>query len=172
MNRREKIIVGLMALAVLYGAYEFLFAGGGKKPAALRTLSMPSADAVVTQVAAKISAADHRKQDSLLLATAAAELKRNPFSPPADQNTAAERMKVEKKKRAQGENRMVAGRFVYSGYLEMGTRRFAVINGMEYTVGETIPPEGVVLRQIEPDAVLIGVPKTGETVRIELLENR
>ncbi len=172
MNRREKIILGVMAVAVLYGVYALFFAGGGRKTAALATPDGPSLQTIVTQAAAKISAADHRKRDALLLKAAAAELSRNPFPRPQADAAALERARIEKAKQAQAILRALAGRFVYSGYLAMGTHRFAVINGIEYTVGDAIPPEGDVLRQIGPDAVVIGDPKSGEAVRIELQDNQ
>lgn len=45
--------------------------------------------------------------------------------------------------------------FIYSGYLEMGKRRVAIVNGLEYLVGDSIDSAGYYLADIQPEKVVI-----------------
>jgi hypothetical protein len=45
--------------------------------------------------------------------------------------------------------------FVYSGYLEVNQRRLAVINGMEYVVGEQLESGGYIVKSIDPEKVIL-----------------
>ena len=44
---------------------------------------------------------------------------------------------------------------VFSGYLLVGDKGFAVINGMEYKVGETIEPQGYLVKKITTAKVIL-----------------
>jgi hypothetical protein len=44
----------------------------------------------------------------------------------------------------------------YSGFLQMGAKRMAIINGMEYEEGEMLPVSGYFIRSITPKSVVIG----------------
>jgi hypothetical protein len=49
----------------------------------------------------------------------------------------------------------------YSGYLQLGAKRMAIINGMEYEEGEMLPASGYFIRSISPKSVVVG--KIGES---------
>jgi hypothetical protein len=49
----------------------------------------------------------------------------------------------------------------YSGYLQMGAKRMAIVNGMEYEEGEMLPASGYFIRSISPKSVVVG--KIGES---------
>jgi hypothetical protein len=51
----------------------------------------------------------------------------------------------------------LANQFVYSGYLKMGRRGIAIINGMEYEVGEAIEGAGYTVEQIAASKVVLGI---------------
>jgi type II secretory pathway component PulC len=58
--------------------------------------------------------------------------------------------------------------FVYSGYLGLGKRSMAVINGMEYKQGEDLDVAGFVLRSISPERVVVENRGTGATLNIRM----
>jgi hypothetical protein len=47
---------------------------------------------------------------------------------------------------------------MYTGFLRMGDKRLAIINGMEYEVGEILEPGGFTIRSISPSRVVIAPP--------------
>lgn len=53
------------------------------------------------------------------------------------------------------------GSLIYSGYLETGDTKLAIIDGFEYEVGETLEVGGYIVRGISPDQVVIA-PIGGE----------
>lgn len=60
--------------------------------------------------------------------------------------------------------------FIYSGYMEMGDNRLAVINGMEYVVGEELDPGGYIVNSISPAQVVIGIEGTNQTIVLPVEE--
>ncbi|MBU0986869.1 MAG: hypothetical protein KKH68_06405, partial [Proteobacteria bacterium] len=60
--------------------------------------------------------------------------------------------------------------FTYSGYMETGNQRLAIINGMEYTVGEELEPGGYTVNSISANQVVIGVVGTDKIIVVEAKE--
>jgi len=44
---------------------------------------------------------------------------------------------------------------IFSGYMVMGDKAFALINGMEYKIGETIVPQGFLVKKITARKVIL-----------------
>jgi hypothetical protein len=57
----------------------------------------------------------------------------------------------------------------YTGYLMMGNRRFAVLDGSEYTIGEILQENGYEIVNIHPTHVTIK-GKQGNLIEIPLVE--
>jgi hypothetical protein len=163
MTTREKIIVGIMILTVIYGAYSLLFSGAAQvtTPVAQKE-SVADLQKFVINVAKKLQqtapsvtqlhgieqAGRNWQKDPFLesVAPLTAELKR---SVPVEAPKKAPKL-VEKKPDLH-----------YSGYLQMGAKRMAIINGMEYEEGEMLPAAGYFIRSISPKSVVVG--KIGES---------
>lgn len=60
--------------------------------------------------------------------------------------------------------------FTYTGYLEMGRKRIAIINSIEYSEGESLDVKGYVLKSVSPTRIVIENRGTGATVNVPLLE--
>jgi type IV pilus assembly protein PilQ len=61
--------------------------------------------------------------------------------------------------REEEENRkplVLESKIVYTGFLQMGDKRLAIINGIEYEVGDKLQPSGLVVRKIDSNHVVIG----------------
>ena len=43
----------------------------------------------------------------------------------------------------------------YSGFLEIGSKRLAIINGMEYEAGDKLGPAGVTIKSVLPNKVIM-----------------
>lgn len=156
MTKREKIIVGIMVLTVGYGAIELLLpraktGTGAPAPQATENLSV-----FISKVAdaAKSAASE---PSALIIQKAEAAWKLDPFMvirkapPPAAEarspNAAARAMP----------------NLVFSGFLEIGPKRLAIINGMEYEAGDRVSPGSFSIKAILPNKVIM-TSSQGEVV--------
>ncbi len=166
MTKREKIIVGLMAAAALYGAYSFLFSGssGNNRKLSGRQAQVP-VNEFVTDLIKRILESDSTATDSLILARAADKWRKDPFLVVKKTATTAEAAeKLQQTISKEG----LTGAFSYSGYMEMGKRKLAIINGMEYLQGDSLDQEGAVLKKISPGEVLISVGAMREVIVVPI----
>lgn len=170
MSRREKIIIGCMIAALLYGAYSLIFdSGSGKSLSKVKasTQEQPLQQYVI-QVIGQLKKADANAADNDLLNQASGAVKKNPFyrevASAEDADAASE-----KENRAAKATRAAVG-FSYTGYVEMGKNRLAIINGREFAEGDLLNTEGMYLKKISPSAVVIGTQGLPDTTTIEILE--
>ena len=152
MKKSEKILVILVALALLYGVVDFVMRGQRKA-----VVSQPGTEAagqVAADIAAQmgaISTPENQKIDQM-----AASL----GDPWPGQVFVQQRVdygdlvKVDEAKAAQEKTmREKADKLVYSGFLSMGNDRIAIINGMDYRVGEKV--DEFTVSQIAKDSVRV-----------------
>jgi len=163
MAKREKIILALMVLAVLYGGYEFFYAPfsntGIERPAQKEA----RLDKFVTEVAVRLKEKDVSKTDKFIITRAKEAWAGDPF-------LRRELPVVSEVKQEHVEASTLNVNFTYSGYMEMGRQRMAVINGMEYAVGEALEPGGYIVNSISPSQVVIGVKETNQTIILPAAE--
>lgn len=149
MTKREKIIVGIMVLTVGYGAIELLLPRVNTGPAAPAAPGAESLSAFIAKVAdtAKGAASE---SSALVIKKAEANWKQDPFlvirkpPPPAAAETRAPKEAVR-----------AATNLSYSGFLETGRKRLAIINGMEYEAGDRVTPGGFSIKSILPNKVIM-----------------
>ena len=60
--------------------------------------------------------------------------------------------------------------FVYSGFIGTGNRILAVINDIEYKVGETVKDSSYTIERITPDQVILSRSNDGATIALHLQE--
>jgi hypothetical protein len=53
---------------------------------------------------------------------------------------------------------------VYTGYMDMGGKSLAIINGMEYETGDIIEPDALLIRRIYPNKIEVVATESGGTV--------
>jgi hypothetical protein len=151
MTKRERRILILMAVVVCLGVYALFFKPSeepleGKKPDSVEKINQ-----FVIGVANSLSKEDALSgTDFYIITKAAMEWTDEPFaSPPAS-----------KRKNITGRPLAAAPanawRGVYSGYLETTDRKLAIIDGVEYEVGDTLTPSGYVVLSISPTRTIIG----------------
>jgi hypothetical protein len=149
MSKREKIIVGLMVLAVIYGVYIMFFespqsadtfsAGGDRELEALNTF--------ISKVAEKSKSGLSKKQ-AYVLKKAQTAWKQDPLV----------QLEAKKAEVDSGPDPVLDARVRYTGFLQMGDTRLAIINGMEYGAGDRLEPGGFIIRRIFPDQVVLTPP--------------
>jgi hypothetical protein len=151
MSTREKIIVGLMVLSIIYGVYTVFFSvppdgaefniGGDKELAALNSF--------ISKVADKTNNSLSDSQ-SYVLQKAQTPWKQDPLM----------RIRPIPSKEQEDENQplVLESKILYTGFLQMGNKRLAIINGIEYEIGDRLEPGGLIVRNIHPNHVVIGSP--------------
>jgi hypothetical protein len=162
LNTRQIVILAVMAVAVLYGAYEILGPRLGMKSPGMK----PETDVkkFVADATTGITADVAGELEVYAAVRAETPWGRDPFM---DRAAYAEYAALQegalKAKAASGK----AITFAYTGFLEAGKRRVAIINGVEYVVNEPLVEEGYVLRAIDNKKVVI--EKKVEGVKFDVL---
>ncbi len=160
-GKREKIILGLMAIAILYAAFDYLTSGKkdpkeetGQKTAELNTF--------VTDLTTSLGKDTSKNLGVLVFARAEKEWTQDPFL-----DSKAFRLWTESKAPAKIAPKV---EFAYTGYLEVGGKRMAIINGVEYREGEALDVPGFVLKTVAPTRVAIEDRATKKLLNFPLQE--
>ena len=139
-----------MIVAVIYGVYTIFFAdprqvasikGGGDKD------ELDTLNAFITKVADKAKKGLSKKQ-AYMLEKAETPWRQDPlvkFQP-----------KMSEEEKAARQPLVLKTKFMYTGFLQMGDKRLAIINDLEYEVGDKLEPGGLILRGIHPNHVVVG----------------
>ena len=145
MAKRERILLVLVIAIVLVGGYFFFFAspqvGVKQEDPEVRLARVRQTVESFTQ---NLKNADLTRAERYALERTSAEWGEDPFY--------AKRYVVREE-----QQRVERPKFAYSGFMAMGNRKMAIINGMEYSVGEELEIGGYMLRDINPDRVVLEV---------------
>ena len=158
MTNREKIIVGLAALALGYGAVQVLLPRANVE-SGLQPQNQEGLNAFITKVA-DATRAGTDAAGAIVIAKAEAAWKQDPFIE-IPKAKAAETTATRPKETARLSN------LAYNGFIELGSKRLAIINGQEYEAGEKLNPGGFTIKSILPTRVVV-VPAQGEGAPIVL----
>jgi hypothetical protein len=160
LNKRQIIILVIAALLILYAAYEYLISGpAGKKvetgtnSAEINTFVSDLQNDLIKNITVGV--------DAYIIGRAEANWQRNPFW---------ERQSYKEWAAREGAAGVSASKIIYSGYVDSGRKKLAVINGLEYRVGEQLEMEGYILKGITPSKVLLVNKNTGNEVEIPIQE--
>ena len=158
MTNREKIIVGLAALALGYGAMELLLPRA-KVASVSQPQSLEGLNAFITKVAdaTRVGTAE---AGAIVIQKAEAAWKQDPF------------LEIQKAKAVKPPDKPTTEtarlpNLVYNGFMELGSKRLAIINGQEYEAGDKLSPGGFTIKSILPTRVVL-VSAQGEGAPIVL----
>ena len=151
VSTREIVIVAVMLIVVLYGAYDY-FVGFVSKPVGNGDERAAQIDALIAQVSKTLEAHGAYPVYAAFVTRAESEWKRDPFYREiVPVKTTTDRIDV-----------------VYTGYLEIGTRRLTVIDGVSYGPGDELERGGYLVTRIQPSSVVIKGKKSGKTIIVPL----
>lgn len=152
MSVREKIVVALMLVTVSYGLYSWL-SPGAPAPSGTEKASAASQqiESLVANLAQTFDQSNTLEHDRLLLERAEETWTARLFLEKAFGAASLETVSGTGEGGTPGEAALV-----YSGYIAIGARRVAVINGIEYEAGDQLDQSTLVLRRIQPDMVTLG----------------
>ena len=157
MSNREKIIVGLMLLTVAYGIYALFFEGKGKSSTApigavSATKQLENLNAFITKIA-EASRAGLSEEDKYIIARAESAWKQDPLTTVELTDRPEDEINRQKKQIIQTTGPQL--NVSYTGFMQMGDKKFAIIDGLEYTAGDELVQGGFKVRSITPRQVVI-----------------
>ncbi|HDQ04164.1 MAG TPA: hypothetical protein ENN23_06295 [Deltaproteobacteria bacterium] len=161
LNKRQIIVLSIAGLFVLYAAYVFLIAS----PAEKRSASIVKPDELnnfVGDLQADLLRDIAAGVDSYVIARAEKNWDKNLFWDSRSYRDWVARDAVAARRASAG--------MVYSGYVDSGKRKLAIINGYEYRVGEELEMEGYLLKSITPSMVVIFNKNTGNEIEVPIQE--
>jgi len=161
MSKREKIILAVMALTIVYGAYSFF-----AEPQ--RYAQMPSPTESKLEAFHKfISNVANLTKDGL------SEIDAYIIEHISDQWTKDPLLNITRDVKIGDQSEVIKSLdIIYTGYLEMGPKRMAIINGMEYESGEPLAKGGHRVGLIYPDRVVIVTRESNQEVAVPLVESQ
>ena len=160
MAKREKFIVIMAVLAVVGYVGSMLLSGGETKRRATTTAAHqaspePDSDAAIAEIQKSIddsqktvSSAKPEELAVYVVANSEAPFPQDPFYfrvqvPEQEQETLVEEAPVP------------SVELVYTGFIQVGRTRMAIINNLEYVVGDDVAGTGFLLQSIRSDRVEI-----------------
>ncbi|MFC1838880.1 hypothetical protein ACFL1N_04810 [Thermodesulfobacteriota bacterium] len=168
MSAREKIILILMILAVLFGLFEFLFSTPSDPEMMVNKKKLEELKNSLSSSAVVISTGKLSDNQSYIIDTAAMDWIKNPFKDNFSHDT------LSKKKVLSGQegkdNKKGIRKLIYSGFLSMTKKQMAIINGLEYEVGDELETGGYIVKQIKPSEVLLKMKNQDKIISITLSE--
>ena len=149
MAMREKIIIGVMALAILYGALEFFIFSPSRKAKMETDNKAQDINKFVAGLTQEMATKNISGIDRYVMERAETLWRQDLFLDVSwDVLTA-------KKDPSPDVEVVEEVTFTYSGYMEMGRKRTAIISGMEYVPGDELLEGQYVVRAIYPNRVVL-----------------
>ncbi len=140
-----------MLAVVIFGAYSLYFQSPGAKPkGSAAPQSNLSLDSFVAEIAQSLSGLDLSGPSGYVMTQAETPWERDPF-------LESELRPANQKEDVAAETTNINSILTYSGYLKMGNRGLAIINGMEYEMGEVLDETGYIVKNITPTQVVVGM---------------
>lgn len=162
------IILAVMVVVIIYGVFDFLSPKSKQAntldPAARRA----ELTAFVNEFTAGLAKGASGKQDAYVVGKAQAEWVNNPFS---DGKLYASWKGAKTPATATAATAAAAKPvFTYTGFIEGETKKMAIINDVEYGIGDAMDVKGYIVRYIFPDKVVIFHKGEKKTITVPLQE--
>jgi len=166
LGTKQKIIIGVMGIAILYAAVDFLTPK--KTPVIDVKQKTEELNTFVTTLSAGMGKDTAKNLAPLIFSRAEKEWTQDPF---LDEKSFRAWSKAKEGAAAPKEGAAAPKiEFVYAGYLEMDRKRIAIINGVEYEEGEALDIKGFSLKSVSPARVVIENRRIGATVNVPIQE--
>ncbi|MBU3949838.1 MAG: hypothetical protein KJ826_16670 [Proteobacteria bacterium] len=150
LTKQQIIILSITVIVALYGIYDFFIAPHAKSVSLNMKNESTQLEAFLTDITAKITKGPITAADNYTISRAEAEWKQDPFYNKKSLLDWIKFNKHEAKSDLKSEPI-----FNYSGYIGMGNKKMAIINGIEYESGDNLETEGYVVEKIYPDKAII-----------------
>lgn len=163
LKKREIIILAIAAVFVLYAGYEYLIGPASKKVKASASADSVKVDTFINEIIKDLGRDKITDSDAYVIRRMATGWGKNPF-------WKKDLYKAWVNREGHAQRSGVLAKIIYSGYVDSGKNKMAVINGFEYRIGDELEIEGYVLKQISPSKILIVNKHTENKEEIPLQE--
>ena len=147
MSKREIIIVFAALVAIMYAVYSLFIASSSKQITNDTTMKKAEAVRSIANFSAILDKDALTKTDIYIITRSEAEWEKDPFL----KTELAKELKIPKQPVPLEEKIS----FTYSGYIEMGDKRMAIINDVEYETDDELELTGYIVERIDPLEVII-----------------
>jgi len=154
MKKREKIILVLAISALLYGGFDYFILSSDEKEGVESVTENQFSNFIeeINTTLTNLNTIEKKKANAdYLISMIESEWKNDPFSKIEKLSKKNQESSLDQEssidKEAQG--------WIYSGFIKLGNKMLAVIDGMEYTTGEYIKDSGYKIIRITSEKVLI-----------------
>ncbi|RPH52903.1 MAG: hypothetical protein EHM85_00815 [Desulfobacteraceae bacterium] len=165
LTKQQIIILSIMAVAILYGIYDFYIVPRTKTDSLNPGEKTAEVEAFMADVTAKMTKGSLSAAAVYAINRAETEWQRDPFY----EKKSFSDWKMFKEPKAGKDSKAEPG-FNYSGYLKLDKKEMVIINGVEYESGSNMEIEGYVLEKIYPDRIVIVNKKSRSRVEVPLQE--
>lgn len=159
LNKRQLIILAIMAIVILFAAFDYFIGQPASKKAKIEAKPV-EIESFVNKITADIVKDNIAGVDSYIIKKAEMEWTKNPFW------SRSEYREFAGSEAGDG----MAAKIVYSGFVDAGRKKMAVINGFEYEAGDALELNGYVLKSVTPSKILIVNRNTGSELTISIQE--
>lgn len=152
MSRREKIIIALAIVAVSYGAYSYLVPADSDTAPEVTREAIEKSKQVSGEIREKLKTElDLSDRQLSVLEEIRQPWPKDPFmarnsSEPAKEDSADNKQDIDRP-------------IVYSGFVRVGANKYAVINGNEYTTGDSVRGTPFTVLEISRDVLVLKGPQ-------------
>ena len=161
LEKRQIIILAVAAIFALYAAYELLIAGPAAKKAKMHAAAAQT-ESVANVTGATVAGYQVSAAEAYIVKIAETDWNKNPFWEKASYQEFAGK--------EAGAPAVNTAKIIYSGYMESGRKKVAIINGAEYEIGEALDIEGYVLKSVSPSRVVVVNRNTGDALTVPIQE--
>lgn len=159
LNKRQIIIIVITIVVILYGAYEWF--AGGKKQKDTKEIEPVVKSNYLINITGDLMKIPVSLTDTYIVGRAEADWGKNPFWEKGSYIEWAR--KDDAKTKDDPESKII-----YSGYVDAGKKKMAVINGLEYSVGEKLETGDYVLKKITATKVFLSDKSRGRELEVTI----
>ncbi|MBN2283451.1 MAG: hypothetical protein JXO48_06135 [Deltaproteobacteria bacterium] len=154
LGMREKVVIVVLLVVVVYGLYVFFSGHFATRPGSggttLTDRGVPNIEKITSQVTQVLAEDQDAMIDAYIVARAETEWETDPFY--------------------LGKSPLAGITLTYSGFIEYRGKALAIINNVEYEIGDELVSGGYFVRKITPGEVLIEDMGKLETITVPFAE--
>lgn len=160
LNLRQTIILAVMCVVILYGAYEWLSPAAGGTTTGL-TGNLEDKQVFLGKLTEELGKEEESRKAAYAVAMAETPWLKDPFL-----DSTRYPLWLQAKDAEAGGAPQEKLNFVYSGFVENRGRKMAIVNGDEYASGDKLLTNRHVLKSIDALKVVIQELSTGQEITV------
>lgn len=168
MSKQEKVMVIIAGLAIIFGVYYFFIVSPAKHIRIETGKKMLVLSKLADDITAELKEWDLTEAEAYIITQAGTEWTKDPFFEGKVSWTSGSGGTVIQAEKVE---------FSYTGYIELGKKRLAVINGLDYQIGESLVGESLesgeyIVQNIYPDRVVIKPKGKGKAITVQFFNEK